>query len=80
MSEKSMLGGSSVVSVKELHERGKSLRETQPLAGLGTGFRTDRDPVAILDAQNATRIQSLVPVRWAGWHSPRSPSIAVPPP
>mgnify|MGYP001466707931 CR=1 FL=1 len=64
MSEKSMLGGSSVVSVKELHERGKSLRETQPLAGLGTGFRTDRDPVAILDAQNATRIQSLVPVRW----------------
>lgn len=40
------------------------MRKQHPRSGLGTGFRTDRDPVALLDAQNATRLQRLVPVRW----------------
>ncbi|HMT87523.1 MAG TPA: DUF2252 domain-containing protein [Arachnia sp.] len=54
----------SYVSVQELREQGKALRKERPRPSLGTGFRTDRDPVALLDAQNATRVQSLVPVRW----------------
>ncbi|MCW5951763.1 MAG: DUF2252 domain-containing protein [Propionibacteriaceae bacterium] len=40
------------------------MQKQHPRSGLGAGFRTDRDPVALLDAQNATRLQSLVPVRW----------------
>jgi uncharacterized protein (DUF2252 family) len=51
-------------SVEELAAIGRRLRKQYPRSGLGTGFRTDRDPVALLDAQNATRLQSLVPVRW----------------
>ena len=51
-------------SLEELTANGKRLREQTPRSTLGTGFRTDRDPVALLDAQNATRVQSLVPVRW----------------
>ena len=51
-------------SVEELATTGRQLRKRQPRSGLGTGFRTDRDPVALLEAQNTTRLQSLVPVRW----------------
>ena len=48
----------------ELHAEGRRLRKEHPRSSLGTGFRTDRDPVALLDAQNASRLQYLVPVRW----------------
>lgn len=50
----------------ELTEQGRELRRsTTPRSGLATGLDLDRDPVAILDAQNATRLPDLVPVRWA---------------
>jgi uncharacterized protein (DUF2252 family) len=48
----------------ELSASGRRLRRECPRSTLGTGFRTDRDPVALLDAQNALRLPSLVPVRW----------------
>lgn len=48
----------------ELTEQGRALRHDRPRSSLGAGFRTDRDPVALLDAQNAARVRSLVPIRW----------------
>lgn len=48
----------------ELRAQGQALRTQCPRSSLGTNVRVDRDPVALLDAQNATRVQSLVPVRW----------------
>lgn len=51
-------------TVEELLAEGGRLRETTPRSTLGTGFATDRDPLAILDAQNASRLPWLVPVRW----------------
>ncbi len=48
----------------ELAERGRRLRGDCPRSSQGTGFRTDRDPVSLLDAQNATRLQHLIPIRW----------------
>lgn len=48
----------------ELFERGRGLRHDHPRSQLGAGFRTDRDPVALLDAQNPARLQALVPIRW----------------
>lgn len=47
-----------------LRKQGRGLRQQVPRQQLGRGFRTDRDPVALLDAQNASRLTSLVPVRW----------------
>ncbi len=47
-----------------LREQGRGLRQQAPRRELGRGFRTDRDPVALLDAQNASRLTSLIPVRW----------------
>ncbi len=44
--------------------QGKTLRAGTPRSALGSGFKSDRDPIAILDAQNETRIPELVPIRW----------------
>ncbi|MEA4945623.1 MAG: DUF2252 domain-containing protein [Propionicimonas sp.] len=49
---------------QELFRQGRELRRVRPRSSLGYGFSTDRDPVALLDAQNAARLQSLVPIRW----------------
>lgn len=51
-------------TTKELAGQGRALRERTPRASLGTGPDLDRDPVAILDAQNAARLPDLVGVRW----------------
>lgn len=51
-------------STEGLIAQGRRLRKQHPRSSLGTGFRTERDPVALLDAQNATRLQPLVPIRW----------------
>ena len=51
-------------SVAQLSAAGTRLRKQTPRSSLGTGFRTDRDPVALLDAQNSSRLQFLLPVRW----------------
>lgn len=48
----------------ELYDQGRRLRHEHPRSSLGAGFATDRDPVALLDAQNAARLQFLVPIRW----------------
>lgn len=47
-----------------LQEEGRGLRQQTPRKQVGRGFRTDRDPVDLLDAQNASRLTSLIPVRW----------------
>ena len=51
-------------SVNELAQQGKQLRKQCPRSDLGTGCNFDRDPIALLEAQNAGRVQSLVPIRW----------------
>ena len=51
-------------TTKELTRQGRALRERSPRASLGTAPNLDRDPVAILDAQNAARLPELVGVRW----------------
>jgi uncharacterized protein (DUF2252 family) len=51
-------------STAELRATGRGFRAQCPRSMLGTGFRTDRDPVALLDAQNALRLPWLVPIRW----------------
>ncbi len=48
----------------ELTEQGRQLRKTTPRSALGTDLDLDRDPISLLDAQNAARVQELVPVRW----------------
>ncbi|MBK8445331.1 MAG: DUF2252 domain-containing protein [Micropruina sp.] len=50
--------------VEELTDQGRRRRQGTPRSSLGTAVADDRDPVALLDAQNATRLQSLVPLRW----------------
>jgi uncharacterized protein (DUF2252 family) len=52
-------------SVKERQAKGKDARELSPLAGHGgwTPASDRLDPVALLEAQNATREADLVPVR-----------------
>lgn len=40
------------------------MRERTPRGTLASGLDLDRDPVTILDAQNATRLPGLVGVRW----------------
>lgn len=52
-------------TTRELTEQGERLRSTTAPAQLGSGCAEDRDPLAILAAQNTTRLQSLVPLRWA---------------
>lgn len=51
-------------SVNELAQQGKQLRKQCPRSDLGTECNFDRDPIALLEAQNAGRVQSLVPIRW----------------
>lgn len=48
----------------ELTEQGRALRQVTPRSALGSMLDVDRDPIAILDAQNAARVPELVPVRW----------------
>lgn len=43
--------------------RGKAARATTPRSALGTTGARDRDPVAILEAQNVTRLPDLVDLR-----------------
>lgn len=45
-------------------EEGRRLRKVVGRSTIGQQFRRDRDPLAILAAQNRERIQSLAPVRW----------------
>lgn len=64
-----MLAGFSArrPSLAERLEAGKALRQKIPRSAHGEyrPFRSRPDPVTILEAQNATRIQKLVPVRMA---------------
>lgn len=48
----------------ELIDAGRALRARAARSAIGTGLDFDRDPVAILEAQNATRLAELVPLRW----------------
>ncbi len=52
------------LTAHDLSRRGKALRAKAPRASLGTRPAFDRDPVAILEAQNTTRLAELVPLRW----------------
>ncbi|MFT3860812.1 DUF2252 domain-containing protein [Micropruina sp.] len=51
-------------TLAQLVIEGQHRRSTTPRGSLGSGFATDRDPLEILGAQNANRLQSLVPLRW----------------
>ncbi|WP_262850301.1 DUF2252 domain-containing protein [Mumia quercus] len=50
--------------VSEQQEAGRAARKSVPRRAHGLIATFDRDPVALLDSQNATRIPDLVPVRW----------------
>jgi uncharacterized protein (DUF2252 family) len=50
-------------STAEARAWGKSLRVTMPRTAHRELRAVDRDPVAILEQQNASRLQSLIPVR-----------------
>ncbi|WP_243075799.1 DUF2252 domain-containing protein [Microbacterium sp. SS28] len=50
-------------TVAERLAEGKAAREAAPRSGLAHLTTTDRDPLSILEAQNATRMQELVPLR-----------------
>ncbi len=50
-------------STAEARAWGKSLRVTMPRTAHSELRAVDRDPVAILEQQNASRLQSLIPVR-----------------
>lgn len=50
-------------SADELKSRGKHARKAVPFAELGTFHASDRDVMALLEAQNATRLQELLPLR-----------------
>lgn len=52
-------------ATKELLDRGRSLRSAAPRSTLGTAPNFDRDPIAILEAQNDCRLSELVWLRWA---------------
>lgn len=54
----------TVSTTAELFAQGRALRELTPVSALGTGCNFVREPVTILEAQNLTRLQDLVPVRW----------------
>jgi uncharacterized protein (DUF2252 family) len=53
----------AVASVQELRQYGRTLRSTLARGGHGSLGLPERDPVAIIEAQNATRLPDLVPVR-----------------
>ena len=68
-------------SVEERMAKGKGCREKTPVSS-STGWvpAPDRpDPVALLEEQNLTREQDLVPVRHGGCWSHRSPSTGARP-
>lgn len=50
-------------SAEELKERGKHARKSVSFDELGTYHPSERDVMALLDAQNATRLQDLLPLR-----------------
>ena len=47
----------------ELHGAGRAVRKRLPRRELATSHRTVRDPLAIIEEQDATRIDSLLPLR-----------------
>lgn len=51
-------------TVEELTNQGRGRRRAAPRSSLGTGLSLDRDPVALLDAQNANRLEWPAPLRW----------------
>lgn len=50
-------------SLRELHEKGKSLRSSLPRVGHAELTLPDRDTVGLISAQNESRLADLVPVR-----------------
>lgn len=55
--------GDVFASAEQLRADGKRYRRTVPIEDLGVFAAADRDPSAILDAQNATRLPELVGLR-----------------
>lgn len=47
----------------QLHEQGRGMRGARPRSALGEHSSAQRDPLGILDAQDATRVPDLVPLR-----------------
>ncbi len=54
---------SPLPSQQELIQTGRELRKRVPRRSLATLGDRPRDPLGILDAQNSTRVQSLIPLR-----------------
>lgn len=50
-------------SVEELLQEGRALRDRVPRESLAELDTTGRDPMGVLDAQDVTRVQELVPIR-----------------
>ena len=51
------------VSLAELHERGENARHELPPERLGDFHAVERDPVALINAQNESRLPELLPLR-----------------
>jgi uncharacterized protein (DUF2252 family) len=51
-------------SVEDRQARGRAARSSSPRGGHAGVPKPDRDPVALLDAQNASRVPELVPIRF----------------
>ena len=50
-------------TLDDARTRGRALRETFPRRALARFAQPDRDPIAILEQQNADRLTELVPIR-----------------
>jgi uncharacterized protein (DUF2252 family) len=61
MATSSRAGATTVIDARR--SAGKAAREALPRKAQGAFVLPERDPVAVIEAQNATRLQSLVPIR-----------------
>jgi len=59
--------GARFATLEERKAAGKALRKRTPRAshGLWAPSKDRPDPIALLDAQNRTRVAALVPIRWS---------------
>ena len=55
---------SSSLDRETRRKRGKDARRSTPLASLAEHRKSERDPIALLESQAATRVPELVPIRY----------------
>lgn len=56
-------GGASGTSTRARRQRGRETRASRPRAELATLETAGRDPLGVLDDQNATRVEEYLPIR-----------------